>query len=74
MMGQMIVDEKGGGWQGGGGWQEALWGELGVVGRAPNSKAGRDSNDTGWHLPPKAWRGPMGLEHTCLFGGGRTVC
>lgn len=26
---------------------EALWGKLGAAGRAPNSKAGRVSNDTG---------------------------
>ena len=53
---------------------EALWGKLGAAGRAPNSKAGRVSNDTGWRLPRKAWRGSMGLEHTSLFGGRRTVC
>ena len=51
---------------------EALWGKLGTAGRAPNSKAGRGSNDTGWRLPRKARRGSMGLEHTSLFGGRRT--
>ena len=65
--------KEGGRWQRGGAWLGGSVGQAGGSREGSNSKAGRDSNDIGWRIT-KAWRGSMGLEHTSLFGCGRTVC
>ena len=52
---------------------EALWGKLGAAGRAPTPKQAEILMILAG-VSTKAWRGSMGLEHTSLFGCGRTVC